>query len=668
MTSLTTTTPTEPAIETTAEIANGNDAKATNTKKKKKGRGKRKNEDASFSGSYAKTAAPVSRRPRRSAARKAMTRLQDLGEVESNFSQPSMSHYVGYVEEGETVDMIMKKFQKLEEVKQQFREQQQQEGESVDMDGGASKTSGSNNNNGEELTTEQLEEIFQKTSNFTVQSAVKANEMDDLAAMSGLSAADMGWENAAELLKLHDEDEGQYFWAGGQDEDAFWDDIYDGKHKNKKRRKKIKIKKARAKRERKGRRDYSNRLPGELGFSGVTKIAFVSDARGRFVTAIKKTRWVDPNAIVYTKVPNLKVADRKYPEDPSVPRSWAKTILPYVPQSVFLKSKEELASTSKNSSSKNSKSPSSKRKRDEDVGPKLANDADESNNMNFHKVESIIDFDLETVLPSSPTFNNVPDTEDTEEKDTEEKDTEEKDGEKEDEKEDFTFIGITMDPPWKVDVKDTITAVVDDEENESNVKNRNGIPNLPHRNGSVVPEDLVNLKLTEKLMPTGIVFIWVKKQQIGRVVKALETHNLYYVENLCWLKEKPSNDFSYGGNPYFRDSHETLLIFRKGHITAGGRHAHEKLELRHQRTEDSVMLPIQHGPEHAARRTQTKPDDFLQMLVERMLPRGFLNKDGKKYKRGRFLELWASPWSQKKGWTTVVEEQDLKAHYESRGF
>ena len=54
MTSLTTTTPTEPAIETIAETANGNDAKATNTKKKKKGRGKRKNEDASFCGSYAK--------------------------------------------------------------------------------------------------------------------------------------------------------------------------------------------------------------------------------------------------------------------------------------------------------------------------------------------------------------------------------------------------------------------------------------------------------------------------------------------------------------------------------------------------------------------------------------------------------------------------------------
>jgi hypothetical protein len=78
------------------------------------------------------------------------------------------------------------------------------------------------------------------------------------------------------------------------------------------------------------------------------------------------------------------------------------------------------------------------------------------------------------------------------------------------------------------------------------------------------------------------------------------------------------------------------------------------------------MLPAQQGPEHTAKRVQSKPDDFVQMLVERMLPRGFLNKNGKKYKRGRFLELWASPWSQKKGWTTVVEEEDLEAHYKYR--
>ena len=611
---------------------------AGNKRKGKKPARKRakKNRDGNFSASSKVTqSAPVSRRPRRSAAKKAMNRLQDLGEIEGSYSQPSASHYVGYVEEGETVDMIMKKFQKLEEVKQKFREQQQKDATSTSE--GAEKSTHSSdsskskgaNEAGDDvaLTTEQLEEVFKKTSNFTVKSAVKANEMDDIAAISGLRADELGWENAAELLELHDDDEGQYFWAGGVDDDSFWDEIYQGKHKKKKRRKKIKV--AKAKHSRRAMRRDPNRLPGELGFSGVTKIAFVSDAKGRYITAIKKTRWKDPNAIVYTKVPYLKVEDRKYPEDPPVPRSWAKQIMPYVPASIYLKSKEELTKKRKTAGNYDS---------NEDIGS------------SFYKVKSILDFDLESVLPPA-SFNNVPN---------------DKDSTQPIEEESFNFIGITMDPPWKIDVKHTIPAVADEQENDRNVKSRNGVPDISHRNGTIVPEDLKKLNLTKKLMPTGIVFIWVKKTQIGRVVKAMETHDLYYVENLCWLKESVSNDFSYSGSPYFRDSHETMLIFRKGHITPGGNHAHEKLELRHQRTEDSVMLPAQQGPEHTAKRVQSKPDDFVQMLVERMLPRGFLNKNGKKYKRGRFLELWASPWSQKKGWTTVVEEEDLEAHYKCR--
>ena len=70
----------------------------------------KKNTDKKFNASLKVThSVPMSRRPRRSAARKAMNRLQDLGEIEGSYSQPSASHYVGYVEEGETVDMIMKK-------------------------------------------------------------------------------------------------------------------------------------------------------------------------------------------------------------------------------------------------------------------------------------------------------------------------------------------------------------------------------------------------------------------------------------------------------------------------------------------------------------------------------------------------------------------------------
>ena len=69
-------------------------------------------------------------------------------------------------------------------------------------------------------------------------------------------------------------------------------------------------------------------MPGELGHgSGITNIAFVSDARGHFITALKRVRkYVDPKAIVYTRIPYLKAEDRKYPNDPPCPLSWAKPI------------------------------------------------------------------------------------------------------------------------------------------------------------------------------------------------------------------------------------------------------------------------------------------------------------------------------------------------------
>ena len=134
----------------------------------------------------------------------------------------------------------------MEEVKRKFREQQQKDTTPTPKDAAksaqnadVSKSKGADIGGDDvDFTTEQLEEVFKKTSNFTVKSAVKANEMDDIAAISGLRADELGWENAAELLELHDDDEGQYFWAGGVDDDSFWDEVYQGKHKKKKRRKK----------------------------------------------------------------------------------------------------------------------------------------------------------------------------------------------------------------------------------------------------------------------------------------------------------------------------------------------------------------------------------------------------------------------------------------------
>ena len=160
-------------------------------------------------------------------------------------------------------------------------------------------------------------------------------------------------------------------------------------------------------------------------------------------------------------------------------------------------------------------------------------------------------------------------------------------------------------------------------------------------------------------MPTGIVFIWVKKEFIGRVIKALEVHDLYYVENLSWLKQSTDNKFVHGESPYFSAVHETLLIFRRGHISPSGKHYHDKLELRHQRTEDVVFDYVQDvkdpftNDRHSA---ETKPGKFLRKLVERMLPQAKLDKDGNISNQWRLLELWADPFSSPNRWTTVIQK------------
>lgn len=64
------------------------------------------------------------------------------------------SHFVGYVEDGESVEMIMKKFEALQEYEKQT--------------GQAS------------LNETDLEQVFKLTSNFTVQSTMGQSEFDEL--------------------------------------------------------------------------------------------------------------------------------------------------------------------------------------------------------------------------------------------------------------------------------------------------------------------------------------------------------------------------------------------------------------------------------------------------------------------------------------------------------
>ncbi len=514
------------------------------------------------------------KRPRRSAARKALNNLNAyMGVPSDRVSAPSTSHYVGYVEEGETVDMIMKKFQMMEEV------QNMNAAASTNKEGDSSTDVNGDTN----VSEAQLEEIFRRTSAFTVESATRANDADDMAFFSGVSQQNLGWENAAELLELHQEDEGQYFWSGDVDEDAFWDDMYHGKKRNKKRRKREKkIRNRRERREKRNRRRGvigDARLPGELGRGyGTTNIAFVSDASGHFITALKRVRRrADPKAVVYNKIPFLKLADRKYPEDPGCPASWAKPIQPYIPRALRYARTED--------------------------GPKESY---------CYNVPNVAKFELENLKPlkDDPEFN---------------------------------YLGITMDPPWRYGPEPTDST---------------GAEN-PSDSNLVLPEDLKNLNLSRKVMPTGIVFIWVRKEYIGRVIKALEVHDLYYVENLSWVKQSTDNTFVHGESPYFSAVHETLLIFRRGHLSPSGKHYHDKLELRHQRTEDVVFDYVQdpHDPYVNDRLpTETKPETFLRKLVERMLPQARLDSEGNISDRWRLLELWANPHSLPNCWTTVVQK------------
>ena len=80
----------------------------------------------------------------------------------------SSAHYVGYVEDDETPEAIMKKFEALERVQQATTLQQAAGG-----DGGAAGADGVADG---KLTEEQLQEVFKQTSVFTVKSATAGPE------------------------------------------------------------------------------------------------------------------------------------------------------------------------------------------------------------------------------------------------------------------------------------------------------------------------------------------------------------------------------------------------------------------------------------------------------------------------------------------------------------
>lgn len=109
-----------------------------------------------------------------------------------NFNSTSNIHYVGYVEDEESVEAIMKKFEELDRIQKEFSaisvnstpntssENKENEIESngtpAEMEEKKSEAAASQG-----LTEEQLQEIFKRTSAFTIRSAMMdSNDMDEL--------------------------------------------------------------------------------------------------------------------------------------------------------------------------------------------------------------------------------------------------------------------------------------------------------------------------------------------------------------------------------------------------------------------------------------------------------------------------------------------------------
>jgi hypothetical protein len=59
--------------------------------------------------------------------------------------------------------------------------------------------------------------------------------------------------------------------------------------------------------------------------------------------------------------------------------------------------------------------------------------------------------------------------------------------------------------------------------------------NKQSQSSGVTIEEFCNLKIPDKVMKDGMLFIWVEKEYIMQIVRHLESMNFWYVENVCYV-------------------------------------------------------------------------------------------------------------------------------------
>ncbi|OLY82820.1 Peptidyl-tRNA hydrolase 2, mitochondrial [Smittium mucronatum] len=223
----------------------------------------------------------------------------------------SSEYFVGYVEDDESIEAIMKKFQELDEIKSEFLKNSKEPVLTETAEPGASsdqlqpastattsdKTSDEKNEEGEQrdstvLPQELLAEVFKRTSAFTVKGAM----MDEV---------DLQGLDDVELWRAEMED-GDYY---NLQEDDFWDDEYGLPGKS------------RLKSGRRGGPRFSN--SGDIKTSLRDQILQrykymqiqVKDKRGFTFFIKRRVLTVDPYSPTYVRIPPIPI-----------PRSWVNTI------------------------------------------------------------------------------------------------------------------------------------------------------------------------------------------------------------------------------------------------------------------------------------------------------------------------------------------------------
>jgi len=195
--------------------------------------------------------------------------------------QMSAALWVGYTDDSETPEMIMKKFEALEKIQQEQREKEAVVTTETTENGQQSEAKES------ELNQDQLETLFKETSSFSIgmlnKGVVQTDHMEN-------DSVDM--DELFQELDLDEEEE-----VYGDEESFFGYDDDDGDRKARPKASRVGISRV-----------------GQLQSSFME----VSTDEGFTFTVRKKIRFIDPLETTFTRIPPLPT-----------PLSWAKTIEPY---------------------------------------------------------------------------------------------------------------------------------------------------------------------------------------------------------------------------------------------------------------------------------------------------------------------------------------------------